>query len=60
MECDIQEKMRKHIFYFDSLVHNGARLAKIATLLKIPLIATYQVSLGPIAEEITIHHPKTA
>ena len=58
MECDIQEKMRKHIFGFDSVAHNAKRLAQFSQLLEIPLIATKQVNFGPVAEEITNVHPE--
>ena len=40
MECDIQEKMRKHIFRFDTVEHNAKRLAQLAGLLNVPLIST--------------------
>ena len=42
MECDVQDKFRKHIFKFDQLAHNAKRLAQFSKIMQIPLIATQQ------------------
>ena len=41
-ECDIQEKMRKHIFRFDTVAHNAKRLTQFSRLFptNIPIIAS--------------------
>lgn len=56
MECDLQQKMAKHIKNFDACQHNAGRLAQVAKLLDIPVIATKQVNFGPIDERITAKH----
>ena len=58
MECDIQPKVGDKIFKFETVVHNSARLAKLADALKVPIIATHQVNFGPIDERIVAHHNK--
>ena len=55
MECDIQEKLRKHIFRFATVAHNANRLNKLAGIHDIPLIACQQKGFGDIAAEI--EHP---
>lgn len=54
LECDIQEKFRKHIQNFNSVVHNAKRLAQTAKLFKIPIISTVQIpkNFGYTAEEV--------
>ena len=39
-ECDIQERLTKHIYRFNTMAHNAARLASVSKLLNIPVIAT--------------------
>ena len=57
MECDVQDKFRKHIFKFDQLAHNAKRLAQFSKIMNIPLIATQQQKMGPIAPEVLAEHP---
>ena len=55
-ECDIQERLAKHIFRFNTMAHNAGRLAVVSKILNIPVIATAQVNFGPIAKTITDKH----
>ena len=55
-ECDIQERLTKHIFRFNTMAHNAARLAKVSKILDIPVIATAQVNFGKISPVITKDH----
>lgn len=41
----------------EALTTNCARLAQAAAVFNVPLLATRQISFGPIAAEITKHHP---
>ena len=58
LECDVQAKFSKFIKGYQSVAHNAARMAQVAHILQIPLIATHQVNFGPIDETITQHHPQ--
>ena len=55
MECDIQEKLRNHIFRFATVAHNANRLSQVSRIQDIPLIACQQNAFGNIAAEIV--HP---
>ena len=55
-ECDIQERLTKHIFNFNTMAHNAARMAQVSKILGIPVIATAQVNFGPISPIITAKH----
>lgn len=54
MECDIQEKFRKHILSSSSVIHNARRLALTAKVFKIPIISTQQMpqNFGATCKEI--------
>lgn len=43
----------------DTLVANCARLAQAAAVFNVPILATRQITFGPIAPEITKHHTAT-
>ena len=51
-ECDIQQKLEKHLFNFATLARNSARLTQTAEILEIPVISTTQVNFGPISQEV--------
>ena len=55
-ECDIQQKLEKHLFNFATLARNSARLTQTAEILEIPVISTTQVNFGPISEEVAGKH----
>ena len=42
MICDLQERFRASILYFDDIVQNTDKLAKVSQLLSLPVIATEQ------------------
>ena len=52
-ECDIQQKLEKHLFNCATMVRNAARLTQTAEILDIPIISTTQVNFGPVSKEIT-------
>ena len=56
MECDVQGKFAKHIKNFDAVATNSGRLAQIAKVFEIPVVATHQINFGPIAEQVSEHH----
>ena len=39
-ECDIQQKLSRHIFKSASVAHNAKRFAQLSKAMKIPVIAT--------------------
>lgn len=56
LECDVQESLRKYIPEESELIiHNARRLAEIANVLDIPIIATTHAKdkFGDVAQEIT-------
>ena len=40
-ECDVQQKMQKHVIGFDSVAQNSARMAMVAKIFGVPVIATH-------------------
>jgi len=56
MECDIQVKLAKHIKGYEAVALNAARLAQVAKIMNIPVIATEQKNFGAIDPLITAHH----
>ena len=52
-ECDVQQKMQKHVIAFDSVAQNSARMAMVAKTFGVPVIATHQVNFGPIHETVS-------
>jgi len=44
--CDMQEKFRPSIQYFNEVVFNSARLLKVAKLLDMPVVCTEQYPKG--------------
>lgn len=64
--CDIQEKFRPAMKYFEPMVKNTNKLLNAGKALKIPLIATeqYPEKLGRLVKELDVSHacgvfPKT-
>ena len=52
-ECDIQQKLEKHLYNCQTMIRNAARLTETAEILDVPIIATAQVNFGPVSQEIT-------
>ena len=52
--CDMQEKFRPNIKFFDEIVSNASRVLKAASVMEIPVIATeqYPKGLGPTVAEL--------
>ena len=48
--------MRQHVKGFESCEHNAKRLAEIANLFGIPLVATVQTNFGPCPEVLVKAH----
>jgi len=44
--CDMQEKFRPNIKYFDEVVANSSRVLKAASLMEVPVMATEQYPKG--------------
>ena len=42
-ECDIQQKLSKHILMSHSMAHNAKRLSQLSKVLDIPVVATRHV-----------------
>ena len=40
-ECDVQQKMKKHVIGFHSVAQNSARMAMVAKTFGVPVIATH-------------------
>ena len=65
--CDMQEKFRPNIKFFDEVVANSSRVLKAASVLEIPVMATeqYPKGLGPTVPELGLSesnikaYPKT-
>ena len=65
--CDMQEKFRPNIKFFDEVVANSSRVLKAASVLEIPVLATeqYPKGLGPTVPELGLSeasikaYPKT-
>ncbi|XP_040570068.1 isochorismatase domain-containing protein 2 [Lepeophtheirus salmonis] len=55
--CDMQEKFRPTISYFPQVIANTKKLMEVASILKIPMVATeqYPKGLGPTVEELDLH-----
>ena len=54
MECDIQQKIGKHMHKSDTMTHNARRLTQVSEILDIPIIATrhVQANFGEIDARI--------
>ena len=39
-ECDIQQKLEKHLFNSATMIKNAARLTQTAEILEVPVIST--------------------
>lgn len=54
--CDIQEKFRPNIQYFDAIVNVSSRLLRAFKILDAPIIATeqYPKGLGPTVQELEL------
>ena len=52
--CDMQEKFKPNIKYFNEIVANLSRVLKAASVMEIPIIATeqYPKGLGPTVPEL--------
>ena len=52
--CDMQEKFKPNIKYFNEIVANSSRVLKAASVMEIPIIATeqYPKGLGPTVPEL--------
>ena len=52
--CDMQEKFRPNIKFFDEVVANSSRVLKAASVMEIPVLATeqYPKGLGPTVPEL--------
>ncbi|ELU04580.1 hypothetical protein CAPTEDRAFT_225831 [Capitella teleta] len=64
--CDMQEKFKPSILYFDDILNVSCRLVDACKILQIPLIVTeqYPKGLGPTCKQLDIGHavkivPKT-
>uniref|UniRef100_H2ZRB6 Isochorismatase domain-containing protein 1 n=1 Tax=Ciona savignyi TaxID=51511 RepID=H2ZRB6_CIOSA len=57
--CDMQERFRPAINYFDEIVQVGSRMVKGGRLLQIPLVVTeqYPKGLGNTVKELEISNP---
>ena len=44
--CDMQEKFRPNIKYFDEVVANSSRVLKAASVMEVPVMATEQYPKG--------------
>lgn len=44
--CDMQEKFRPSIQYFNEVVFNSSRILKVANLLDMPIVCTEQYPKG--------------
>ncbi|XP_002128918.2 isochorismatase domain-containing protein 1-like [Ciona intestinalis] len=57
--CDMQERFRPAIKYFDEIVQVGGRVVKAAQILNIPLVVTeqYPKGLGNTVKELNISDP---
>ena len=44
--CDMQERFRPSIKYFDQIVQNSSRLLRAASILKLPVVVTEQYPKG--------------
>ena len=52
--CDMQEKFKPNIKFFDEVVANSSRVLKAASVMDIPVLATeqYPKGLGPTVPEL--------
>ena len=52
--CDMQEKFKPNIKFFDEVVANSSRILKAASVMDIPVLATeqYPKGLGPTVPEL--------
>lgn len=58
--CDLQEKFRSVVLYFDEIVQTATKLLQASKLLDLPLIVTeqYAKGLGNTVSELDISHAK--
>lgn len=58
--CDLQEKFRSVVLYFDEIVQTAGKLLQASKLLDIPLVVTeqYAKGLGNTVSELDIAHAK--
>ena len=58
--CDMQEKFRPNIKFFDEIVANSSRVLKAASVMDIPVMATeqYPKGLGPTVPELGLAEAK--
>ena len=58
--CDMQEKFRPNIKFFDEVVANSSRVLKAASVMEIPVLATeqYPKGLGPTVPELGLMEAK--
>ena len=58
--CDMQEKFRPNIKYFDEIVANSSKVLKAACVMEIPVMATeqYPKGLGPTVPELGLAEAK--
>mmetsp|Transcript_94552 Transcript_94552/g.130257 ORF Transcript_94552/g.130257 Transcript_94552/m.130257 type:complete len:128 (-) Transcript_94552:157-540(-) len=52
----MQVKIGPHIKAYQTICHNTKRLAQVAEILSIPVIATKQLNFGEIDSNITVAH----
>ena len=58
--CDMQEKFRPNIKFFDEIVANSSRVLKAASVMEVPVMATeqYPKGLGPTVPELGLEEAK--